>query len=146
MREDILLHAGKPKRAGYAVHTGKQVRLVDGIQRKQPSQGVTSDSSPTRDSVNLFLCRWYNLLGDELQIVVRTTGARLSIFESRRTVPRYHVVVPVQITDCHQCKRWTASSLRGLKYLLPLVGEGVEVDNRCGYFKTWENGYRFALC
>ena len=26
------------------------------------------------------------------------------------------------------------------------LGEGVEVDNRCGYFKTWENGYRFALC
>ena len=39
-------------------------------------------------------------------------------------------MVPVQITDSHQCERRAASSLRGLIYLLPFIREGVEVDNR----------------
>ena len=130
MGEDILFHAWKPERAGYAAYTGKQVCLVDGIQRKQPRQRIPSDPSPTRSSVNLLLCRWDDLLGQEPQLVVRTTSARLSIFEGRWTVPGHHVVVPVQITDGHQRERRTASGLRGFKYLLSLVGEGVEIDNR----------------
>ena len=83
MREDILFHTWKPERAGHAAYTGKQVRLLDGIQRKQPRQRIPSHTSPTRSSVNLLLCRWDDLLGQEPQIVVRTTGAGSSIFEGR---------------------------------------------------------------
>lgn len=142
MREDILLHAGKPKRAGYAVHTGKQVRLVDGIQRKQPSKGVPSDPSPPRNSVNLFLCRWNNLLGKELQIVVCTTSAGIGIFESRRTVPGHHVVVPVQVTNGHKSKQRTTS---GLIYFLSVTGEGIEIDDGGFWFSTREDECSFAV-
>ena len=114
--------------------------------RWHTAQTAPPENTQPRSSVNLLLCRWDDLLGQEPQIVVRTTGAGSSIFESRRTVPGYHVVVPVQIADGYQCKWRAASCLRGLKYLLSLVGEGIEVDNRCVYFKTWENGYRFTLC
>lgn len=34
MGEDILLHSRKPERAGHAAHTGKQICLIDGVQRK----------------------------------------------------------------------------------------------------------------
>ena len=145
MGKDVLLHAGKPEGAGYAAHSRKQIRLVDGIQSEQTGQRIPGNSAPSWNAGNFPLCRWDNFLRQKPQIVVRTTGARLSIFESRRTVPGRHFVVPVQITDCHQCKRWTASSLRGLIYLLSFVGKGIEVDNRCVYFKTWENRYGFAF-
>ena len=34
MGEDILLHSRKPERAGHAAHTGEQICLIDGVQRK----------------------------------------------------------------------------------------------------------------
>ena len=74
-------------------------------------------------------------------VVVRTTGAGLSIFESRWTVPGCHVVVPVQITDGYQSKWWAASSLRGLIYLLAFIGEGIEIDNRGTWSACQENIY-----
>ena len=80
------------------------------------------------------------------QLVIPAASAGLGVFESGWAVPGYHVVVPVQIADGHQSKRRTVGGLCGLKCLLSLVGEGVEVDNRCVYCKTWENGYRFTLC
>lgn len=82
MGEDVLLHSRKPKRAGDAAYTRKQIRLVDGIQRKRPSQGVPSDPSPTRDSANLFLCCWDDLLSQELQIVICATNAGIGILKA----------------------------------------------------------------
>ena len=145
MGEEVLLHAGKPEGAGHAAHPGKQIRLVEGVHGEQPGQGVPGDPAPTRDSINLLLCRWNNLFRQKPQIVVRTTGAGLSIFESRWTVPGHHVVVPVQITDGHQRERWAAGSLRGLIYIPSLVRKGVEVDNWDSCLKTWKNRYHFAL-
>ena len=145
MGEDILFHTRKPERAGHTSYTGKQVRLVDRIHGKQPGQRVSGNPSPTRDSVNLLLYRWNNLFGQEPQIVIRTAGTGLIIFEDMWTVPGHHVVVPVQITDGHQCERWTASGLYSRKYLLTFVREGVEVDNRGFQFITLENGYSFAV-
>ena len=72
--------------------------------RWHTAQTAPPENTQPRSSVNLLLCRWDDLLGQEPQIVVRTTGAGSSIFESRRTVPGYHVVVPVQIADGYQCK------------------------------------------
>lgn len=83
--EDILLHAGKPERAGHAAYAGKQIRPVNGIQRKQPGQRIPGDPPPTRGTGNLFLCRWNNLLGQKPQIVVCATGAELGIFVGRGT-------------------------------------------------------------
>ena len=125
--EDVLLYSRKPERIGRAPYTGKQVRLVDGIQRKQPGQGVSGDPTPTRNSVNLFLYRWNDIPGQKPQIVVCAAGAGLGIFESRGTVPEHHVVVPVQITNGNQCEWWAAGSLCILKYLLVFLGEGVEI-------------------
>ena len=34
MGEDVLLHAGIPEGAGHAAHTGEQICLIDGVQRK----------------------------------------------------------------------------------------------------------------
>ena len=144
MGEEVLLHAGKPEGAGHAAHPGEQICPVDGIQGKEPRQGVSGDPTPTRDSVNLLLCRWNNLLGEEAQIFVRTTGAGLSIFESRWTVPGDHIVVPLQITDGHQCERWATGSLCSLEYLLPFTGEGVEVNNWGSRFGVRKNRYSFA--
>ena len=145
MGEDVLLHSGKPKGAGHTAHPGKQICLVDGVQSKQPGQRVPGDAPPTRNAAKLFLCRRNDLLGQKPQIVVRPAGAGVRIFESRWTIPGGHIVVPVQIADGHQRERRAASSLRGLIYLLPFAGEGVEVDNRGICFQTRENGYRFLV-
>ena len=144
--EDVLLHTGKPEGAGHAAHPGKQVRLVDGIQSEQPSQRIPGDPPPTRNAAKLFLCRRNDLLGQKPQIVVRPAGAGVRVFESRRTIPRGHIVVSVQIADGHQCERRAASSLRGLIHLLPFAGEGVEVENGGIWFQARENGYRFSVC
>ena len=53
-------------------------------------------------------------------------------------------MVPVQIADGHQRKRWAAGSLRGLEYLLLFTGEGVEVDDRRVWFGARKNRYAFA--
>lgn len=73
----------------------KQVCLIDGIQHKWPGQRVPGEPTPGRNSGNFRLCRWDNLLGQEPQIVIRAAGAGLGIFEGRRTVPGYYVVVPI---------------------------------------------------
>ena len=66
VEEDVLLHFGKPERAGYAAYTGKQVRLVDGIQRKQPSQRVFGNFMPIRDPIIFFSVFKLCLLPDNL--------------------------------------------------------------------------------
>lgn len=53
-------------------------------------------------------------------------------------------MIPVQIADGHQCKRWAAGSLCSLIYFLAFTGEGVEVDNRGFWFGAWKNGCGFA--
>ena len=145
MGADVLLYSRKPERTGRAPYTGKQVRLVDGLQSKQPGQGVSGDPTPTRNSVNLFLYRWNNIPGQKLQIVVCAAGAGLGIFESGGTVPGHHVVAPVQIADGHQSKRWTTSSMCGLIDLLDFVREGVEIDNGGSWFSTREDECSFAV-
>lgn len=137
MGEDVLLHARKPERTGHAAYTGKQIRPVDGIQGKQPRQRIPGNPPPTRSAGYFLLCRWDDLLGQQLQIAIRAASAGLGIFEGGWAVPGYHVVVPVQITDGHQSKRRTASDLCRLKYLLSLSREGVEVND-------W--GSRFGAC
>ena len=144
--EDVLLHAGKPEGAGHAAHPGKQIRLVDGVQSEQPGQRVPGDAPPARNVAKLFLRRWDDLPGQKPQIVVRAAGAGVRVFESGRAVPGCHIMVPVQIADSHQRERRAASSLRGLIYLLPFAGEGVEIENGGICFRTWENGYSFAVC
>ena len=129
MGEEVLPHAGKPEGAGHAAHPGKQIRLVEGVQGEQPGQGVPGNPAPTRNSGKFLLCRGDDLFSQKPQIVVCAACAGSSIFKSRRTVPGHHVVVPVQITDGHQCERWTASGLYSLKYLLSLTGESIEIDN-----------------
>lgn len=135
MGEDIVLHSGKPERAGHTAYTGKQIRPVDGVQSKQAGQRIPSDPPPGRYAGKLFLCRGDDLSGQEPQIVVRAAGARLGVFEGRRTVPGHHIVVPVEITDGHQCERWTTSSLCGLVYLLSLVREDIEVADRNSFLQ-----------
>ena len=58
------------------------IRPVNGRQSKQPSQRMPGDSTPTRNSANLFLCCWDDLLGQKLQIVVRTTSAWFGILKA----------------------------------------------------------------
>ena len=145
MGEDVPLHSGKPEKSKHAAYTGKQIRLVNAVQCKQPSQGVAGNPKPARVSGNFLLCRWDNFLGQESQIIVRTTSAGVSIFKNKWTIPRNHIVVSVQIADGYQSKRWATSSLYNFEYLLLFAREGVEIDNRPSYFKTWKNGYRFAL-
>ena len=87
----------------------------------------------------------YDLIHQQPQVVVRSAGESLSPLERRWTVPRGHVVVPVQAADGHQCKWRTAGGLRSLKYFLAFVGKGVEVNNGGIYFRTWENGYRLFV-
>ena len=53
-------------------------------------------------------------------------------------------MVPVQITDGHQRKRWAAIRLRGPIYLLAFIREGVEVGDGGFWFDAWKNGYGFA--
>lgn len=95
VRKDVLLHSRKPERVGDAAYTGKQVRLVDGIQRKQPRQRIPHDPTLGWHTINLLLCRWDDFFGQKPQIVVRITSAGLSIFESRWAVLGNHIVVPV---------------------------------------------------
>ena len=114
MGEDILFHTGKPEGTGHAAHPGKEICLADGIQRKQTCQRIPGDPPPPGGSGEFPLCRWDDLLSQKPQIFVRTTGAGLSIFESRWTVPGNHIVVPLQITDGHQCERWATSGLCSL--------------------------------
>ena len=128
--EDVVLHSGKPERAGHAAHPRKQIRPVDGVQGEQTGQRVAYDPSPGRNSGNFLLCRWDNPLGQKTQIVIRAAGAGFGIFKGRRTVPGHHIVVPVQIADGHQCERWAASSLCRLVYLLAFIRKGVEIDYR----------------
>ena len=61
----------------------------------------------------------------------------MCIRDSWWTVPGHHVVVPVQITDGHQRKRWAAIRLRGPIYLLAFIREGVEVG---------DGGFWFEMC
>ena len=68
MGEDVLLYSRKPERIGRAPYTEKQVRLVDGIQRKQPGQRIPSNSAPSWNAGNFSLCRWDDRLGQEPQI------------------------------------------------------------------------------
>ena len=79
--KDVLLHAGKPERAGHAAHPGKQIRPVDGVQGEQPGQRIPSDFPPGRNSSYFLLCRGDDLLGQQPHIVVRAAGAGLRIFE-----------------------------------------------------------------
>lgn len=58
--------------------------------------------------------------------------------------PRVHIVIPVQIADGHQRKRWTASGMCSLVYLLFLTREGIEVDNRNFWGGAWEIRNSFA--
>lgn len=84
---------------------------------------MPGDSTPTRNSANLFLCCWDDLLGQKLQIVVRTTSAWFGILKADGL---FRGLVPVQIADCHQSKRRAANGLCSFKCLLILVGEGFE--------------------
>ena len=144
--EDVLLHSRKPERTGYAAHPRKQIRLVDGIQRKQPCQRVPGDPTPGRRTSNLLLCRWNNLLSEESKIVICATSAGNGIFESGRTIPGHHIVIPVQIADSHQRKRRTAGSPGGLISPPALVKEGIEI-NHWGIGRiAGENRYSFPAC
>lgn len=80
--KDVLLHVGKPEGTGHAVHSGKQNRPVDGVQSEQPGQRIPSDASPTRDSVELFLCRRNDLPGQKPQIVILAVGAGARVLKA----------------------------------------------------------------
>ena len=56
MGEDVLLHSWKPERARHAANPWKEIRPVDGIQRKQPGQRIPSDPTPARNSGTFLLC------------------------------------------------------------------------------------------
>ena len=127
--EDLLFYTGKPEGAGHAAHPGKQVCLIDGIQSEQPGQRVPGNPSPARNFIDLFLCRWDELLGQKPQLGVRAASAGVYVFESGWTIPRGHIVVPVQVTDSHQRERRAAGSLCGIIYLFSFARECVEIDN-----------------
>ena len=54
-------------------------------------------------------------------------------------------MIPAQITDDCQVKRRRGGGLYRIKYLRPLIGEGVQVDNGGLRRSTWKNGYVFFL-
>ena len=64
----------------------------------------TRRSPATGGSGEFPLCRWDDLLSQKPQIVVRTTGAGISIFENRWTIPWRYITFPIQIADGYQCK------------------------------------------
>lgn len=121
LRKDILLYLGIPEGAGHAAHAGEEIGSICGIQSKQSSHRIPNNPTPTWSSREFLFCRRNNFLRQKSQILVRTAGEGLGIFENRRAVPGRHVAVPVQIADCRQRKRRAADSPCRLENLLALA-------------------------
>lgn len=83
--------------------------------------------------------------GQESQIIIGSSGERLSTFERHRVVPGYHAMIPVQIADRHQSERLITGILHGVKDLLPFTGKGININHGSVQLIAWKNGYRSII-